>query len=85
MKYQEGLSETKKYLKGCCLKELSDIIENTGLSEQKAKIILMKYAKEKQRWFISDEIGCAESKVSKKTTQALIKIKSYLKALGLVG
>ena len=84
MKYQEGLEKTKEHLKRCTRSELQEIIDNTGLSEQKAKIILLKFLEEKDRLFISDKVACAECKVYTKTTQALNKIKRYLRLAGII-
>ena len=84
MKYQQDLEETKKYLKERSRPELENIIAATGLSKQKAKIILLKYSEEQDRWFIADEVHCAETKVSAKTTQALRKIRNYLIFAGYI-
>ena len=84
MKYQQGLEKTKQYLRERSLPELEDIVAATGLSKQKSTIIILKYARELQRWFIADEVHCADTKVSTKTTQALRKIHNYLVYTGKI-
>lgn len=83
-RYQEGLEQTKKHLKELSKPELEALLEATGLSPQKAKIIFLKYIPEQRRWFIAEEVHCAETKVSVKTTQALLKIKHYLEYTGVL-
>lgn len=46
MKYQEGLETTKNWLKEHSRLEIEDILSKSGLSIQKAKIILSKYCEE---------------------------------------
>ena len=86
MNYQEGLSSTKRWLKTASKMEILSVIEQAGLSEQKAKIIMMKYCEEKARLHISDDkdVALNEHSVSKKTTDALRRIHSCLRWLGLV-
>lgn len=45
MKYQEGLDSTKAWLRSACKEEIETILEKAGLSDQKARIILLKYCK----------------------------------------
>lgn len=86
MKYQEGLDSTKAWLRSACKEEIETILEKAGLSDQKARIILLKYCKEKSRFHIStdDKVNLNESGVSKKTTVALRKIHAALQWLGIL-
>ena len=80
MRYQSGLDSTKAWLRNASKLEIEDILDKAGLSEQKARIILLKYCKEKSRFQIStdDKVNLNETGVSKKTTSALRKIHAAL-------
>lgn len=84
MKYQEGLDTTKGWLKNHSRLEIESILSSAGLSESKAKIILSKYCAEKDRDNASFDIGMSVSTYSRKHSEALYKIKSVLKFLGLI-
>lgn len=86
MKYQEGLDSTKAWLRSACKEEILDILDKAGLSEQKARIILLKYCNEKPRLHIStdEKVNLNETGVSKKTTSALRKIHAALQWLGIL-
>lgn len=84
MKYQEGLETTKNWLKEHSRLEIEDILSKSGLSTQKAKIILSKYCEEHQRDRASYDLGMRESSYSHKHTEALHRIKSALRFLGLI-
>ena len=83
-RYQEGLEKTKELLRELSKPELEAVLEAAGLSPQKAKIIFLKYIPEQRRWFIAEEVHCAETKVSVKTTQALLKLKHYFEFTGRI-
>ena len=84
MKCQEGLDSTKNWLKTHSKIEISDVLAKAGLSETKAKMILLRYCEEKSRLHASELVGMCESSHSHKMTQALYKIKAVLKFLGLI-
>lgn len=84
MKYQEGLDSTKNWLKSHSKVEISDVLERAGLSETKAKMILLTYCEEKSRLHASEKLNMCESSYSHKMTQALVKVKSALRWLGLI-
>lgn len=83
-KYQEGLDETKNWLKSYSRLEIEDILAKSGLSEKKAKIVLTKYCGEHCRDRASYDLGLHPTTYSKKLTLALLKIKSTLKRLGFI-
>lgn len=83
MKYQEGLDSTKEWLQEQSKVEITDVLEKAGLSETKMKMIL-RYCEEKSRFHTSDKLGMCESSYSRKMTQALVRIKSVLRFLGLI-
>lgn len=85
VRYQEGLDETKGWLKSHSRLEIEDILSKAGLSEQKAKIILTKYCSERDRDNAAYDLGMCSSSYSHKHTEALRKIKSVLSFLGLIG
>lgn len=84
MKYQPGLESTKSWLKNHSKAEIEAICKDAGLSEQKLQIILKTYCAERPRDFAADETACSISTFSRKKTQALYKISSLLRFLGLI-
>lgn len=84
MRYQEGLDSTKDWLKSHSKVEISDVLDRAGLSDTKAKMILLRYCEEKTRLHASEKLGMSESSYSHKMTQALVKVKSVLRFLGLI-
>lgn len=84
MKYQPGLETTKSWLKTHSKVEIEQICKEAGLSTQKLQIILKVYCEERPRDFAADETGASVSTFSRKKTEALYKISSVLRFLGLI-
>lgn len=84
MKYQEGLERTKEWLKSSSKAEILSVLNDTGLSEQKVKIILTKYCDEHCRDRASYDLAMHYSTYSKKLTVALYKVRATLRWLGLI-
>lgn len=85
MKYQEGLDETKDWLRSSSKAEILLVLNEAGLSKQKADIVIRKFCDEQRRDPASDDLIMHPTTYSKKLTAALRKIKSTLVWLGLLG
>lgn len=85
MKYQEGLEETKAWLQDHSKAEILLVLNEAGLSKQKADIILRRYCEEQRRDPASYDLAMHPTTHSKKHTEALRKVKSALKWLGFIG
>lgn len=68
-------AETRTKLKDISsVKEFSDLMEQTMLSEEEKKILWMHYKEKKTLQCIADEIGLSEIAVKKKHRKMLMKI-----------
>lgn len=85
MKYQEGLDETKEWLRSSSKAEILLVLKEAGLSKQKADIVITKFCDEHRRDSASYDLAMHPTTYSKKLTLALRKIKSALIWLGLLG
>lgn len=83
-KYQPGLESTKSWLKSHGKGGIEEVLEKSGLSTQKARMILKRYREEQQRLHASTDLGMSESSHSHKMTEALNRLKATLKWLGLI-
>ena len=84
MKYQEGLEDTKAWLRDHSKAEVLLVLAEAGLSKQKVEIVLRKFCEEQRRDPASYDLAMHPSTYSKKLTVALGKVKSTLKWLGLI-
>lgn len=84
MKYQEGLDETKEWLRDHSKAEVLLVLQEAGLSEQKCKIVLSKFCQEQRRDPASYDLAMHPTTYSKKLTLALRKVRATLIWLGLV-
>lgn len=83
-KYQPGLDSTKNWLKKSSLGEITEVLEKSGLSKVKMEMILRRYCEEQRRLHASYDLGMCESSHSHKMTEALVRIRSTLRWLGLI-
>ena len=68
-------AETRMKLKDISsVKEFSDLMEQTMLSEEEKKILWMHYKEKKTLQCIADEIGLSEIAIKKKHRKMLMKI-----------
>ena len=70
-------AETRTKLKDISsVKEFSDLMEQTMLSEEEKKILLMHYKDKKSLTYIADELGMSEATVKRKHRKMLMKLGS---------
>lgn len=84
MKYQEGLSKTKEFLKSNPEPKIKDICEKAGLTEKETSFIIQRFRKGRQRELLSYDMGKCNSSLSIKTTRLLKIIKVILEDLGFI-
>lgn len=84
MKYQEGLDSTKDWLRSSSKAEILLVLNEAGLSAKKTKIVLSKFCDEQARDHASYDLAMHQSTYSKKLTEALYKVRSALRWLGLI-
>lgn len=64
MKYQEGLKETKDFLKTTPEPQIREICNQAGLTEKETEMIVQKFRKGKSRLHSSYDLGMSESRYS---------------------
>lgn len=84
MKYQEGLKETKDFLKTTPEPQIREICNQAGLTERETEMIVQKFRKEKSRFHSSYDLGMSESRYSIKMTLVLNILKKVLVQLGFI-
>lgn len=84
MKYQEGLKETKDFLKTSPEPQIRDICEKAGLTDKETNMLILTYRKGKPRLHASYDLGMSESRYSIKLTLILKIIKKVLISLGFI-
>lgn len=84
MKYQEGLSKTKEYLKSIPEYEMREVCDKAGLTAKETEMVVLKYRKGKQRLHASDDLGMSESRFSVKMTGILNILKRVLIKSGFI-
>lgn len=62
MKYQEGLKETKDFLKTTPEPQIREICNQAGLTERETEMIVQKFRKGKSRFHSSYDLGMSESR-----------------------
>lgn len=82
MKYQEGLKETKDFLKTTPEPQIREICNQAGLTE--TEMIVQKFRKGKSRFHSSYDLGMSESRYSIKMTLVLNILKKVLVQLGFI-
>lgn len=68
MKYQEGLKETKDFLKTTPEPQMRELCNKAGLTEKETEMIVQKFRKGKSRLHSSYDLGMSESRYSIKLT-----------------
>lgn len=84
MKYQEGLKETKDFLKTTPEPQIREICEKAGLTNKETEMIVLKFRKGKPRLHASYDLGMSESRYSIKMTLILNILKKILVQLGFI-
>lgn len=84
MKYQEGLKETKDFLKTTPEPQIREICNQAGLTERETEMIVQKFRKWKSRFHSSYDLGMSESRYSIKMTLVLNILKKVLVQLGFI-
>lgn len=84
MKYQEGLKETKDFLKTSPEPQIREICNKAGLTEKETNMLVLTYRKRKPRLHASYDLGMSESRYSVKLTLILKIIKKVLESLGII-
>lgn len=84
MKYQEGLKETKDFLKTTPEPQIREICNQAGLTERETEMIVQKFRKGKSRLHSSYDLGMSESRYSIKLTLILNILKKVLVQLGFI-
>lgn len=62
MKYQEGLKETKDFLKTTPEPQMRELCNKAGLTEKETEMIVQKFRKGKSRLHSSYDLGMSESR-----------------------
>ena len=84
MKYQEGLKETKNFLKTSPEPQIREICDKAGLTDKETSMLILTYRKGKPRLHASYDLGMSESRYSVKLTLILKIIKKVLESLGFI-
>lgn len=84
MKYQEGLKETKDFLKTTPEPQIRELCNKAGLTEKETEMIVQKFRKGKSRLHASYELGMSESRHSIKMTLILNVLKKILVQCGFI-
>lgn len=84
MKYQEGLKETKDFLKTTPEPQIREICNQASLTERETEMIVQKFRKGKSRFHSSYDLGMSESRYSIKMTLVLNILKKVLVQLGFI-
>lgn len=84
MKYQEGLKETKDFLKTTPEPQIREICNQAGLTERETEMIVQKFRKGKSRFHSSYDLEMSESRYSIKMTLVLNILKKVLVQLGFI-
>lgn len=84
MKYQEGLKETKDFLKTTPEPQIREICNQAGLTERETEMIVQKFRKGKSRFHSSYDLGMSKSRYSIKMTLVLNILKKVLVQLGFI-
>lgn len=83
-KYQEGLNETKDFLKKTPEPQMRELCNQAGLTDKETEMIVQKFRKGKTRLHASYDLGMSESRHSIKMTLILNILKKVLVQLGLI-
>ena len=73
MKYQEGLKETKDFLKTTPEPQMRELCNKAGLTEKETEMIVQKFRKGKSRLHSSYDLGMSESRYMNKLLQRIKK------------
>ena len=84
MKYQEGLKETKEFLKTTPEPQIREICDQAGLTEKETEMIVQRFRKGRPRLHASYDLGMSESRYSIKMTLVLNILKKVLVQLGFI-
>lgn len=84
MKYQEGLKETKDFLKTTPEPQMRELCNKAGLTEKETEMIVQKFRKGKSRLNSSYDLGMSESRYLIKLTLILNILKKVLVQLGFI-
>ena len=84
MKYQEGLKNTKDFLKTTPEPQIREVCNQAGLTDKETEIVISKYRKGKPRLYASYDLGMSESRYSVKLTLVLTILKKVLIKAGFI-